>query len=178
MKWSSGKKFNLFCYKLYCYYYYGSTALCWALAAFSVSWSYAQSVGPLGRGISPSQGRYLHTGQHEPRMNAHNIDIHALSGIRTHDLSVRASEDSSCLRPRGHCDRLLWTYLYKTVTGVHIPVITLQTKNFRSVICCYGYVGIPQETGARLALEVCREYFMKLLHICPALMWPSWTVNH
>jgi hypothetical protein len=33
------------------------------------------------------------------RTNAHNTDIHALSGIRTH-------EDSSCVRPRGHCDRL------------------------------------------------------------------------
>jgi hypothetical protein len=31
--------------------------------------------------------------------------IHALSGIRTHDPSFSASEDSSCLRPRGHCDR-------------------------------------------------------------------------
>jgi hypothetical protein len=29
-----------------------------------------------------------------------------LSEIRTHNPSVRASEDSSCLRPRGHCDRL------------------------------------------------------------------------
>jgi hypothetical protein len=29
----------------------------------------------------------------------------ASSGIRTHDPSVRASEDSSCLGPRGHCDR-------------------------------------------------------------------------
>jgi hypothetical protein len=29
----------------------------------------------------------------------------ALNGIRTHDPSVRVSEDSSCLRPCGHCDR-------------------------------------------------------------------------
>jgi hypothetical protein len=37
-----------------------------------------------------------------------HTDIHALSGIRTHDSSVRAVEDSSsCLRPRGHCDRRL-----------------------------------------------------------------------
>jgi hypothetical protein len=35
-----------------------------------------------------------------------HIDIHASSGIRSHDPSVWASEDSSCLRPRGHCDRL------------------------------------------------------------------------
>jgi hypothetical protein len=50
---------------------YGSRALCWALAAFSLSWSFTQSVGLLGRGISPSQGRYLHTGQHKHRLNAH-----------------------------------------------------------------------------------------------------------
>jgi hypothetical protein len=29
-----------------------------------------QSVGLLGRGISPSQGSYLHTGQHKHRINA------------------------------------------------------------------------------------------------------------
>jgi hypothetical protein len=73
---------------------------------FSVSWSYTQSVGLLGRGISPSQDLYLHTEQHKHRINAHNTDIHASSEIRTHDPSVRASEDSSCLRPRGHCDWL------------------------------------------------------------------------
>jgi hypothetical protein len=33
-------------------------------------------------------------------------DIHASSGIRTHDPSVRAGEDSLCLRRRGRCDRL------------------------------------------------------------------------
>jgi hypothetical protein len=58
------------------------------------------------KGISPSQDRYLHTGQHKHRINIHT-DIHALSGIRTHDSSVRAGEDSSCLRPHGHCDRPL-----------------------------------------------------------------------
>jgi hypothetical protein len=35
-----------------------------------------------------------------------HTDIHALSGIRNHDPSVLAGGDSSCLRPRGHCDRL------------------------------------------------------------------------
>jgi hypothetical protein len=50
---------------------YGSTALCWTLAAFSVSWSFTQSVGLLERGINPSLGRYLHTGQHKHRINAH-----------------------------------------------------------------------------------------------------------
>jgi hypothetical protein len=35
------------------------------------------------------------------RKNAHNTDIHALSGIRTHDPCFRASEDSPCSGPRG-----------------------------------------------------------------------------
>jgi hypothetical protein len=40
------------------------------------------------------------------RISAHrtHTNIHAFSGIRTHDLSVGAGEDSPCLRPRGHCD--------------------------------------------------------------------------
>jgi hypothetical protein len=63
-----------------------------------------QTVGLLGRVISPSQGRYLHTGQHRYRTNTHT-NTHVSSGIRTHDPSVRAREDSSCLRPRGLCDR-------------------------------------------------------------------------
>jgi hypothetical protein len=58
-----------------------------------------QSVGLLGRGISPSQSRYLTQTEYT------KTDIHALSGIQTYDPSVRASEDISCLRPRGHCDR-------------------------------------------------------------------------
>jgi hypothetical protein len=32
-------------------------------------------------------------------------NIHALRGIRTHDPTVWASEDSSCLRRRGDCDQ-------------------------------------------------------------------------
>jgi hypothetical protein len=87
-------------------FFYGSTALCWDLAAFSVSWSYTQLVGLFGLGIRRSQGLYLHTEQHKHRINTHNTNIHASSGILTHDPSVRASEESSCLRPRGYCDRL------------------------------------------------------------------------
>jgi hypothetical protein len=58
--------------------------------------------------MSPLKGLYLHTEQHKHRIKAHNTGIHALSGIRIHDPSVRASEESSCLRPRGHCDSLCW----------------------------------------------------------------------
>jgi hypothetical protein len=106
----------------YYFYYYGSTALCWALAAFSVSWSYTQPVGLFGWGISPSQGLYLHTEQHKYRINAHNSDIHALSGIRTHDPNVITSEDSSCLRPRGHCVWLTLHLLSRKDTHTHVAL--------------------------------------------------------
>jgi hypothetical protein len=77
---------------------YGSTALVHLGRLFSFL-MYTQNVGLLLRGISPSQGRYLHT------------DIHALSGIRTHNPSIRTGENSSCLRSRGHCDRT-WFILF------------------------------------------------------------------
>jgi hypothetical protein len=71
----------------------------------------SQTVRLLGRGISSSQGVYLNTGQHKHRINAYTPNIHALSENWTHDPSVRTSEDSSCLRPRGYCDRQ--SYIYK-----------------------------------------------------------------
>jgi hypothetical protein len=59
---------------------------------------YTRSVGLLGRGISPSQGRYLDTEQT-------HMDINASNEIRTHDPSARMGEDGSFLIPRVHCDR-------------------------------------------------------------------------
>jgi hypothetical protein len=47
---------------------------------------YTQSVGLLGRGISPSQGRYLHTEEHKHNKRKH---IHALSGNWTNCFSRR-----------------------------------------------------------------------------------------
>jgi hypothetical protein len=75
---------------------------------FSFVIFFTQTVGLLGQVISPSQGLYLYIGQHKHRINAH-ADIHALNGIRNHDPSVRANEDSSCLRLRGHRDRNLYS---------------------------------------------------------------------
>ena len=51
--------------------------------------------------ISPSQRPLPDNTQHSQQTN-----IHALSGIRTHDLSRRAAVDRR-LRPHGHWDRLL-----------------------------------------------------------------------
>jgi hypothetical protein len=45
-------------------------------------------------------------------------NFHALSGIRTRDPSVRASEDSSCFRPLGYRDRLSNPY-FRVIRGHH-----------------------------------------------------------
>jgi hypothetical protein len=42
---------------------------------------------------------------HRTTQTKTNTDIHAPSEIRTHDPSIRASEDNSCLKPHGQCDR-------------------------------------------------------------------------
>jgi hypothetical protein len=65
---------------------------------------FSQTVGLLGRVTSLSQGHYVNTGQHKQNKRIHTPNIHVLSGIRTHDPSVRASEDSSCITPRGDSD--------------------------------------------------------------------------
>jgi hypothetical protein len=49
---------------------YGSTALL-DLGRFISFLMYSQSIGHLERGISLSQGRYLHTEQQKQRINAH-----------------------------------------------------------------------------------------------------------
>jgi hypothetical protein len=45
---------------------YGFAVLCWALGPFSITSSlFTQSIGLLGRGISPSQGQYLYRERHK-----------------------------------------------------------------------------------------------------------------
>jgi hypothetical protein len=59
--------------------------------------NYQLVAGPLPKHrITQTQNKHIHT-----------PNIHALCGIRTHDPSVRASEDTSCHRPRGYCLRHL-----------------------------------------------------------------------
>jgi hypothetical protein len=64
---------------------YGSTTLV-LLGRFLSFITYKQSVGLLGRGISPSEALYLHTEQNKHKINAS-------SGIRTHDSSVGEREE-------------------------------------------------------------------------------------
>jgi hypothetical protein len=80
-------RYNVLSIYLYaCLSVYGSTVLLMDLGRFFSFLIYTQTVGLLGRVISPSQGRTY-------TQNNTNTDIHALSGIRTHNPSVQASED-------------------------------------------------------------------------------------
>jgi hypothetical protein len=76
------------------------------LGRFSLSSSCTELVAFVGGRSDRRQVSNVHTEQHKYRIKAHKTDIHELSGIRNHDPSVPASEDSSCLRLRSHCDRL------------------------------------------------------------------------
>jgi len=64
---------------------------------------FGQLVGHFGLGIGPTQGLFLHKTTQHRKMQIH---IHALSGIQTHNPSVWAAEDSTCLRLLSHWDWL------------------------------------------------------------------------
>jgi hypothetical protein len=53
--------------------------------------------------------RTLH---YKTKQTEKNADIRASSKIRTHDPTVRAGKDISCLRQRGHCDRKIWNLMF------------------------------------------------------------------
>jgi hypothetical protein len=47
-----------------------------------------------------------------------HTDIHASNEILSHDPSVRANEDISCLRSRGHCDRSTFSLEIKNYSNI------------------------------------------------------------
>jgi hypothetical protein len=73
---------------------------------------------------------------HRTAQTQTHTDIHALRGIRTHNPSVRTSEDSSCLRPLGHCDRGLPPYCYLILTACRLLYIAM----FGEVTSSYMYI--------------------------------------
>jgi hypothetical protein len=52
-------------------------------------------------------------------------NIHALCGVRAHDYGFRASEDNTCLRPLGYCDRPNYDSSCKKLGWTMVPVFTL-----------------------------------------------------
>jgi hypothetical protein len=110
-----------------------SMALCWTSANYPVSWSFTQSLGLLGRGIGPSQGRYLHTGQHQHSINS---DIRAASGILNHGPSV-------------------WADLDRAATVIGLPV-KLPTKILYIPPVTEAHVRARQRVGSRTVWKLKR----------------------
>jgi hypothetical protein len=81
-----------------------------AVQSFAGSWRLFQFLtvgrGPW-RGDQPFANLCLCTEQHKEN---NRTDIHISNGIQTHEPSVPAGKDLSCLRQHGYCDRLtnLW----------------------------------------------------------------------
>jgi DNA-binding sugar fermentation-stimulating protein len=80
-------------------------------------------------------------------------NIHASSGIRTHDPYVRAGEDSSCFRPRGHCDRRYsqW-YTDNNVNGVYHDQFEYTDDRFK-----IQNVSLLHATSYRMVLNIQKQ---------------------
>jgi hypothetical protein len=65
---------------------------------------FSQTVGLLGRVISPSQGRYLNTGQHRCRINVYTHQTF-MPWVGFEPI-IPASGREKTVRPRGYCDRI------------------------------------------------------------------------
>jgi hypothetical protein len=81
-----------------------------------------------------------------------NTDIHVLSGIRTHDPRVRASENSSCLKPSGHYDRLYNIYLFKNL------VYTIRAVVLAEEITLFKFAGRVVEIWLKFLGVFCTNY--------------------
>jgi hypothetical protein len=142
-------------------YTYLSTALqpLWTSAASSVS------VVLLGRGISPSQGRYLHTKEHKHRVNAQ-------TSMPRVGFELTAGEDGSCIRQRDHCDRHIYIYVYingiwrnifKILRLVEAVWLSYSTTEFRIQT---GMAPAVWEANDTISLCIVRDSALRLCEEC------------
>jgi hypothetical protein len=89
------------------FFYSGSSSPFRAQTSYSVPWSFfTDGRTPWTSAQSVARQLPKHTATQTQNKRIHTPNIFSQSGIRTHDPSFQVSEDSSCLRPRGHCDLL------------------------------------------------------------------------
>jgi hypothetical protein len=110
-------------------------------------------------------------------------NIHASSRIRIHDPSVRSSEDSSCLRPRGHCDRNIVYYILQ-FSAVYFRVYTWlcfflsQQKMFHWMLSTNYRIFL--EVGTQIDTPFSWTWLFKTLHETMTaqsrrLLKPTWS---
>jgi hypothetical protein len=112
----------------------------WPLIQFCNHFS--QTVGLLGRVqlVSRPVPKHRTTQTHKIK-RIYTPNINALSGIRTYDPSVRASEGSSCLRSRGCCDRRMF----------QLAAMRKQTGRLNQWLCTLSIVAVSSDHGYRIA---------------------------
>jgi hypothetical protein len=90
------------------YWHFSTTYVIYYLTYLPMVLQFFVGPWPLFQFLNHIHSRYDSLEGRSASRKAANLqtDIHALSGIRTHDPSVWGGEDSSCLRPRG---RPLWS---------------------------------------------------------------------
>jgi hypothetical protein len=133
----------------------------WPLFSFLILYTVCRL---LGRGISPSQGHYLHTEQHKHRIKAHR---HPCLERYSNPRSQRSSEGSSCLRPRGHSDRL---HMFCCTTVVHFDWAVLRTyatgvSRFINIAACHNCLTAYWSNVISLGMSIDMEFCIDIGHV-------------
>jgi hypothetical protein len=124
---------------------------------FSFVVFFTESVGFIGRVISPSQGLYLYTGQHKRRINAYT-DIHALSGFRTQDINViirliSKVMEENILCPLSPCWFRPALFITEHRNGIHGPStrVTIRPNSTTFLHCAFiSYLLLEQERFSKI----------------------------
>jgi hypothetical protein len=105
-----------------CYFFFTGSTAPWTLAsAFQFHDHFTGGRTPWTSDQLVARPLPKHRTTQKQNKHIHTPNIHALSGIRTHNLSVRTSEDSSCLRPL--CCRDRWMTCYSIIyLPLHLKV--------------------------------------------------------
>jgi hypothetical protein len=100
----------------------------WPLPPFEVSWCYTQTVRLSERGISPSQGLYLHTEQHKHKINAHrHLCLELDSKPRSELPKERRHFIPQTARPLSSPNR---TYRHRYFKGQITELLTIHVHSF------------------------------------------------
>jgi hypothetical protein len=100
--------------------------------------------------------------------------IHTSSGLRTHDPSVRAREDTSCLRPRGFCARPRFN-LCNEIVG--ITVNTLRGHTIYIIIIGECKINRKEAIFVEKINEfhfrgsICREFKNNIINYCDFILY-------
>jgi hypothetical protein len=116
-----------------------------------------------------------------------NTDIYASSRIWTHDPSVQASEDSSCLRPNSHYDWILALitvpYFSTLKKGLCFLCLTVQNCHLQGVsvsIWCVSIKSIPYQPVSLRSVLILPSHLRVGFSVClnPKMLQPKFGASY